>query len=407
MPAAAAAPAAGPSAGSIAAEQQAVVKMDHKLPIDEDHFAVQRLDAVVAEDQQAVAEANAEAAAGASRLQVASTRLAVDTAALGAAGAALAAAGVRLDGARAALRSIAVGLYTGQLTDPQPSSLHALEAEQQKVIDIAEVATVTGIVDANLKRDLATATADRRREDRLAARVRADRDQVLAAGQARVAALARAEAASAALVAERQRLVGAEAQLASARNALVVDLDALAGPTGGAGGLSLMGGAALDAAQMVGWYRSQGYVDLTDAPISQLASWYLQAGAEEGIRGDVAFAQAVLETGGFSSPDSVLLNNYAGIGHCDTCAAGWGFPSSQGGVLGQAQLLRIFADGSPPPVPRPVLAALAPSRQSRRGCCPSWESLTGVWATDPAYGTQILRIYQQMLSFALSRPSYP
>ncbi len=404
-PAGAAVPAAGPNAGSIAAEQRAVVKMNHQLPIGEDQFAVDQLDAVVAGDQQAMAAANADAAAAASRLQDATTRLAADTAALDAAGAALTAAEVRLSGDRAALRSIAVGMYTGQLTDPQPSSLHALEAEQQKIIDVAEVEAVTGIVGANLKRDLATATADRRRKDQLAAQVGGDRGQVLAAGQARTAALARAQAASAALGTDRQRLVGAEAQLASARNALAVDLDALAGPPSGSGGVSLIGGAALDAAQLVGWYRSQGYVDLTNAPISQLAAWYLQAGAQEGIRGDVAFAQAVLETGGFSSPDSVLLNNYAGIGHCDTCAAGWAFPSPHGGVLGQTQLLRIFADGSPPLAPGPVLAALVPSRQGRRGCCPTWESLTGVWATDPTYGAQILGIYEQMLSFALSRPN--
>ena len=54
----------------------------------------------------------------------------------------------------------------------------------------------------------------------------------------------------------------------------------------------------------------------------------------------MAFAQAVLETGGFSSPDAVDLNNYAGIGHCDTCGQGWAFPSPQAGVLGQLQLLR-------------------------------------------------------------------
>lgn len=397
--------AAVPNSATIAAEQQAVVRQDHQLPIGEDTFAVQQLDAVVAGDQQAVAAADADAAAAVARLQAATTRLASDTAALHSAVTALGATKVRLAGDRAALRSIAVGMYTGQLTDPQPSSLHALEAEQQKIIDIAEVETVTGIVGSNLKRDLASFAADRNRKDQLTAQVSGDRDQVGAAGQAHASALARAQAASAAVSTNRERLAGAEAQLAAARNALAVDLDALAGPNAASGGLSLVGGAALDAAQLVGWYRSQGYVDLTNAPISQLAAWYLQAGAQEGIRGDVAFAQAVIETGGFSSPDAVLLNNYAGIGHCDTCSAGWAFPSPQGGVLGQTQLLRIFAAGNPPPGgPAPVLAALVPSRQGRRGCCSTWQSLTGVWATDPTYGAQILAMYQEMLAFALSRP---
>jgi hypothetical protein len=123
------------------------------------------------------------------------------------------------------------------------------------------------------------------------------------------------------------------------------------------------------------------------------------------VRGDVAFAQAILETGGFSSPDAVNLNNYAGIGHCDTCSTGWAFPSPRGGVDGQLQLLQIFAGGTPPDPIAPVLAALVPSKESSLGCCSTWEALTGVWATDPTYGSQILSIYQQMLQFASSRPT--
>lgn len=395
----------GPGVATVVAEQQAVVNLNHQLPIGEDSFAVDQLDAVVAGDQQTVAAASADAATAAARLRDATTRLATDTAALGAADATVAADQARLADDRSALRSIAVGMYTGQLTDPQPTSLRALEAEQQKVIDAAEVETVTGVVVVHLKGDLVAAAAAERRRDELVTQVGTDKTQALTAGRDHAAAVARSQAAAAALGTDRERLAGAQAQLAAARNALAVDLDALAGPVAASGGLSLVGGAALDAAQLAAWYRSQGYVDLTAAPVTQLAAWYLRAGAQEGIRGDVAFAQAVLETGGFSSPDAVRYNNYAGIGHCDTCATGWTFPSPHDGVLGQTQLLRIFADGDPPSgAPGPVLAALVPGRQGRRGCCPTWESLTGVWASDPTYGTQILGIYQGILAFALKQP---
>jgi hypothetical protein len=173
------------------------------------------------------------------------------------------------------------------------------------------------------------------------------------------------------------------------------------------GQLSLLGGAALTADQLVGWFNSQGFADLTSAPVTDLARWYIQAGAQEGIRGDVAFAQAVLETGGFSSPDAVGLSNFAGIGHCDSCATGWGFPSPQAGVIGQVQLLRIFADAGATPAgaPAPVLADLTPARQGRAGCCSTVEALTGVWATDPGYAQQILEIYGQVLSSALAAPA--
>ncbi len=47
-----------------------------------------------------------------------------------------------------------------------------------------------------------------------------------------------------------------------------------------------------------------------------------------------------------------------------------------------------------------MLPALTPAQEGRSGCCQTWESLTGIWATDPTYGAQILSIYQEMLAFA-------
>jgi hypothetical protein len=65
--------------------------------------------------------------------------------------------------------------------------------------------------------------------------------------------------------------------------------------------------------------------------VEDFARWFIEEGQAEGIRGDIAFAQAVLETGGFANNDSVLANNFSGIGHCDTCESGWRFPSPQMG----------------------------------------------------------------------------
>ena len=393
---------------TLRSEQQAVVTADHRPAIAKARFAVDELTNTVSGDQDALrSAADAQARARAAQ-QAAAARLSQDRAALTSAVATVGADDARLAHDRAALRSIAIGLYTGQITDPQPTSLHALETDQQQVIYSAEVETVAGVVDSNLGRDLTAARAAARDRARVAARVAGDDRDVRAAAAEAGTAGGRVAAARDALRTDAAHLSSAEHGLQAADTALTAALHDVAGPGGpsATGGLSLIGGAALDAAQLVSWYDSQGYVDLTSAPIGQLAAWYLSAGRAEGIRGDVAFAQAVLETGGFSSPDSVNLNNYAGIGHCDSCAAGWAFPSAHAGVLGQAELLRIFADGSPPPgSPKPVLAALIPSRQGRRGCCSTWESLTGVWATDPSYGTQIIGIYQQMLAAALARRS--
>jgi Mannosyl-glycoprotein endo-beta-N-acetylglucosaminidase len=255
----------------------------------------------------------------------------------------------------------------------------------------------------------------------------ADRHAVTVDNVVAARAAARVPPDLAALAAGLRHLATAQRLLQQARTALTLALAAVAGPSAAvsgdsgdsgassagafgalaaAGGLSVLGTSALNAAQLTAWYNAQGYFDLTAAPISQLAGWYVEEGAAEGVRGDVAFAQAVLETGGFSSPDAIDLNNYAGIGHCDTCASGWPFPSPHAGVIGHMQLLRIFATTAPAPrgAPAPVLPDLTPAHQGRAGCCPTWESLTGVWATDPIYGLTILSMYQSMLELAATLP---
>ena len=390
---------------SILSEQQAVVEANHRGPVDAARAAVTQsgrnvASASAAVDQDRAAQTGAEATAAA-----AAARLGGDRAALGQSVSDLAAAARQLAGDRSQLRVLAIGMYTGALTNPQPTSLQQLEAEQQQVIDSAEVGLVAAQVSAHVHTDLTAVAADTRRRKAAALQVQTDQVTQASADAAARAAAARTLTDAARQAGYQQDLDRANAQLFAAESDLTAALDALAGPSP-AGQLSILGGSALDSGQLVRWYNFEGYVDLTSAPIGQLAAWYLQAGAEEGVRGDVAFAQAVLETGGFSSPDAVNLNNYAGIGHCDSCSAGWSFPSPEGGVLGQEQLLRIFADSGPGPAgaPGPVLPALTPAQEPRAGCCSSVESLTGVWASDPTYGQQILGIYGSMLSFALTVP---
>jgi flagellum-specific peptidoglycan hydrolase FlgJ len=390
---------------SIRAEQDNLVTANHQAPLGLARLAVSEFTADTQKAAQAVAADRTAQTSAEARSAAAAARLGGDRSALAAAVTALARADQRLADDRAQLRVIAVGMYTGALTNPQPSSLQQLEAEQARIIDSAEVAVVAGVVDGHVHTDLDTAAVDTRRQAATALQVASDQTTEADAASMAAAAAARTGVDAASLATFQSDLSGAGRQLDAAEADLTAALDAVAGPPSAPPGeLSILGGAALSASQLAGWYNSQGYVDLTAAPIEQLAAWYLQAGAEEGVRGDVAFAQAMLETGGFSSPDAVDLSNFAGIGHCDTCAAGWAFPSPYGGVLGQVQLLRIFADAGPGPAhaPPPVLASLTPAQEQSAGCCPTIESLTGVWATDPTYGQQILGIYGQMLGYALS-----
>jgi len=77
------------------------------------------------------------------------------------------------------------------------------------------------------------------------------------------------------------------------------------------------------------------------------------------VRGDVAFAQSILETAGFANPGSAPTdNNFAGIGWCDTCAHGFDFPDAPTGW----QVADEFLFG-PSLLVAPVLEAGATSRR--------------------------------------------
>jgi hypothetical protein len=398
---------------AIRAAQAAVVTQAHQVPIEFAALAVNQAENAVSGDQQTLAQDQAQAAAAAATEQTAANRLTVDQAALLQADTQDHVAAALLAADRARLRGLALGVYTGALTGPQPAAVQSLTSDQNAAIDGGEVNVVAQIVVSNLGIDTAAAAAADGHYHGLQATVSTDEVQ-LTADQAQAASAQRLVGpALATLTRAQQQLTASSGTLARAQAALRAALAAVgatpatatATATGtGPGDLTIMGSSALNADQMVAWFNSQGYSDLTPASVSQLANWYISEGVALGVRGDVAFAQAVLETGGFSSPDAVSLNNYAGIGHCDTCATGWGFPSPQGGVIGHLQLLRIFAGGgtAPKPAPPPVMPNLTPANQSRQSCCPTWESLTGVWATDPLYSTQILLIYAQMLAAAES-----
>lgn len=164
-------------------------------------------------------------------------------------------------------------------------------------------------------------------------------------------------------------------------------------------GVSLIGTPKLTAEDLSGWFVSTSYSPRVATPIEDYARWFIEEGAAEGIRGDIAFAQAVLETGGFANEDSVTANNFSGIGHCDSCASGWRFPSPRMGVRAQIQLLKSYA------VARPAYAfpLVHSGLRGPAGCCPTWGHLTTVWATDPTYAPKVMLIYSGIVDHAIGR----
>jgi Mannosyl-glycoprotein endo-beta-N-acetylglucosaminidase len=386
----------------IRAEQDAIVTQEHQPIIDVAGFAVAEFQITVSNDQRTLNSGQASAASAQAVASAAGARLDAATAVQDVDARRDLAAQNQVTHDRDRLGAIAVNLYTGGVVDPQFITVQNLAADQQVVIGETEIQLVAKQIDSDLHADLAAADRADRVLRGAEAEVVADRATLSTDAGAASSAAAKLPPEAASLERDQRQLARYESALAADQAALHAQLLAVAGPASAASGVSVMGLSVLNPGQLSGWFNAEGYADLTPATIAQLTAWYVQEGRAEGVRGDVAFAQAVLETGGFDSPDAVGLNNYAGIGHCDTCSAGWAFPSPQGGVLGQLQLLRIFAggQGTPAGAPPPVLPALTPAKEGRSGCCQTWESLTGVWATDPTYGAQILSIYQQMLAFA-------
>jgi hypothetical protein len=396
------------AAGVIRADQDAVVRRDHQPAIDQATEILAAATTAATGDRLSLARDRADAAAARSTETSAQTRSVDDLGTLGLAIAADRRAQAQLAEDRSRLRAMAVAAYTGDGTGSAVASVPTLGEDQEAALDRSEVGVVANLVITHLVADRAAATAAATRHSQLVIAVNADQSALAQDSTRAEAESAQVSADVSGLADAQARLTSAQGRQTGARTDLGAALAALTGPGSvPPGQLSLVGSSALDGAQLVAWYDSVGYTDLTSTPVAQLASWYLQAGVAEGVRGDVAFAQAVLETGGFSSSDAAMLNNYAGIGHCDTCATGWAFPSPHDGVVGQLQLLRIFAGAPSSEATPPVLPALTPARQGRAGCCQTWQALTGVWATDPRYGTQILSLYEEMLTMTAGAGGQP
>ena len=67
---------------------------------------------------------------------------------------------------------------------------------------------------------------------------------------------------------------------------------------------------------MVRWYWTKGRSPALTVTLEELARLYLVEGAAENVRGDVAFCQAIHETGWFGYGGQVQWwqNNYCGLG---------------------------------------------------------------------------------------------
>ncbi|MDF2573086.1 MAG: Mannosyl-glycoprotein endo-beta-N-acetylglucosaminidase [Sporomusa sp.] len=114
--------------------------------------------------------------------------------------------------------------------------------------------------------------------------------------------------------------------------------------------LSIRGEPLATQEQCINYLRKKGRMPLLTVSIEQLVSYFYQESRLEGIRPDVAFAQAIHETGHFRYGGDVvpLQNNYCGLGTTGGGVKGAWFPNAQVGVRAQVQHLLAYTSTKPP-----------------------------------------------------------
>ena len=115
---------------------------------------------------------------------------------------------------------------------------------------------------------------------------------------------------------------------------------------------AIMGEAQATAQQMALYSRSRNpEPKVTSCSLEELAQMFLEEGKAEGVRGDVAWAQSLHETGFFQFGGIVQpgQNNFAGIGALNGNAKGQAaaFPDPRTGIRAQIQHLKAYASKEP------------------------------------------------------------
>lgn len=130
----------------------------------------------------------------------------------------------------------------------------------------------------------------------------------------------------------------------------------------------------------------------------ELVAYYYEEGNREGVRPDIAFAQALKETGYFRYGGTVepAQNNYCGLGTTSKTVRGAYFATPQLGVRAHIQHLLAYASTEEPKeaIVDPRYDLVRASYGS--STLPEWKDLNGRWAVPGVgYGQSILKNYYQ------------
>ncbi len=170
---------------------------------------------------------------------------------------------------------------------------------------------------------------------------------------------------------------------------------------------TIMGQSSVTVDQMVNYYNKHAsypsFYASSDAPtIQAFCQIYLEECQAEGVKTEVAFSQAMKETGYLKYRGDVKIGqyNFAGLGAVGGGACGDSFANVREGVRAQVQHLKAYASNDP------LVNACVDKRFTRvsRGCAPYVEWL-GIsenpygkgWATAKNYGYSVRNDYMKLL----------
>jgi len=135
--------------------------------------------------------------------------------------------------------------------------------------------------------------------------------------------------------------------------------------------------------------------------MKDIVDYYYEEAEKEGVRPDLAFCQAIVETGSFRFSGTVKpnQNNFCGLGTTGKGVHGAKFGTAREGVRAHIQHLLAYCQKEKPKSqiidPRYDLAHRI--RRSR-GLITNWYGLNGTWAMGANYCEKIMAQYYAMLS---------
>ncbi len=188
------------------------------------------------------------------------------------------------------------------------------------------------------------------------------------------------------------------------------------------GVIPILGASVLTKSQLLAYSAAHKDEMSLTCSLDELVGYYLSIGAKYGVRGDIAYLQAIIETGWFRfnrpngyhvyeggewvykngpRPDGYYVvpsdNNFCGLGVTGYVSENNTLCRFDTAALGvEAQIQHLYAYACKSPLPSGTSKIDPRFNLVTRGCAPNWNDLGGGnWAADKEYAAKILASYKK------------